>query len=149
MIFHKPWASNSLLKGSRGKVPQVSADCPVNPSFFVLWISLHLDSHPLFTLTPLLLLAVPVLSSYFPGKPQHAPLSSAPGALPTQSHFVYSILLQVWWWSKEVTSQERRQGKLNVRQHVGGIHHPPLEGSDSAPPSMGLAMFHSLSSSST
>lgn len=87
------------------------------PSLFYEF-PLHLNSHPLFTLTPLLLMAVPVLSSYFPGKPRHAPVSSAPSALRTQSHFVYSILLKVWWWSQEVTSQERRQGKLNVRQHT-------------------------------
>lgn len=56
----------------------------------------------------------------------------------------------------EVTSQENKQLKLNVKQHVGGIHHPLLEGSDSLSPhswlqpaSMGPATFLSLCNSNT
>ena len=88
VISHKPQASSSLLKLSRGRAPQVSADCPVKPFLFVLWIS----PPPQFSLTfhsqALFPMAIQVLSSYFIGKPQHAPLSSSPNALATQSHFV-------------------------------------------------------------
>lgn len=71
---------------------------------------------------------------FFTGKSQLGPLSFIPQHATNTAMLYESILLKVWWWRREVTSQERKQLKLDVRQHVSAIHHAPPAGSDSHPP---------------
>lgn len=125
MTFHKP-----RLQAVCSKVPKSgSLRCLKialwTPSSLFCEFLLHLSSHPLLTLTSL-----PPQNGFhslacFTGKPQHPPPLLIPQDTANPEGFCQSLLLKVWWWSREGTSQERRQIKLNVSSmSVAFVFHP-------------------------
>lgn len=116
MIFHNPWTSRILLKGSEGRVTQVSGDCPMNHCFFVWWIPPPPQfSHPCSSWLFQLYRASR-------GNPARASLV-IPSAPPTERQAVESIVLEVWWWGREVTSRQEAV-RAGCPRAVSGAHHP-------------------------
>lgn len=84
----------------------------MNPCFFVLWISSHLISHPVLLFQFYLVFHWKIL--FNPQCTDTEPCCT--------EHLIEGLVMREGSHIKE-----RKQLKLAVRQHVGGIHRPPLK----------------------